>query len=250
MIGTYSSEAPPVAAITALENLLAWKLGLSGLDPLGTAKMTCGSTEKFKAGTIVTLPVIAGHRDANYTECPGADLYAQLPAVRQAVAVRLGKGVPATEPWKVSLTLSGTQVEVDDTVTYSGSVQTAAGGPGSGTVTVQKRRASGGDWIQWRSAALKADGSYAVAVTMTSRQTWEFRAKMPADQANLTGYSAVQALTVAAAAPAPATEASAFTITGRGWGHGIGMSQWGAYGLAKHGSNYKSILRHLSLIHI
>ncbi|HET6493928.1 MAG TPA: SpoIID/LytB domain-containing protein [Thermoleophilia bacterium] len=45
----------------------------------------------------------------------------------------------------------------------------------------------------------------------------------------------------------PAAEASsqtAFTITGRGWGHGIGMSQWGAYGLARHGSTYKEILRH------
>lgn len=32
-------------------------------------------------------------------------------------------------------------------------------------------------------------------------------------------------------------------IKGRGWGHGIGMSQWGAYGLAKHGSTYKTILK-------
>ena len=111
-------------------------------------------------------------------------------------------------------------------------------------MTVQKRLASGGDWIDWRSAALQADGSYAVSVTMTNRQRWEFRAKMPADQANLTGYSAVQALSVGAAAPAPAKEVSTFTITGRGWGHGIGMSQWGAYGLAKHGSGYTTILKH------
>ncbi len=201
VIGTYSSESPPVAAITALEKLLAWKLGLSGLDPMGAAKMTCGSTEKFKADTTVTLPVIAGHRDANYTECPGEDLYAQLPAVRQAVAARLGKDVPASVPWAVTLTLPSTQVEVDDTVTYSGSVKTAAGAPGSGTVTVQKRRAAGGDWIEWRSAALRSDGSYAVAVTMTNRQSWELRAKMPADQANLTGYSAVRELTVGSPLP-------------------------------------------------
>ena len=206
--------------------------------------MTCGSTEKFKAGTTVTLPVIAGHRDANYTECPGEELYVQLPQVRQAVAARLGEDVSAGEPWAVTLTLPSARVEVNDTVIYSGTVKTAAGAPGSGTVTVQKRRASGGDWIAWRSAALQSDGSYAVAVKMTNLQSWEMRAKMPADQANLTGYSAVQALTVAAADPVLATEASSFTITGHGWGHGIGMSQWGAYGLAKHGSGYKSILRH------
>lgn len=35
-----------------------------------------------------------------------------------------------------------------------------------------------------------------------------------------------------------------FVITGRGWGHGVGMSQWGAYGLAKEGKGYKQILAH------
>ena len=182
VMGTYSSEAPPVAAVTALENLLAWKLSLSGLDPAGKATMTCGSAEKFKAGATVTFSVIAGHRDANYTECPGDALYGQLPAVREAVAARIAKGVPATKPWSVTLTLPTAQVEVNDNVTYSGSVKSATGGLGSGTVTVQKRLASGGEWIDWRSAALRADGSYAVSVTMTNRQSWEFRAKMPADQ--------------------------------------------------------------------
>ena len=36
----------------------------------------------------------------------------------------------------------------------------------------------------------------------------------------------------------------AFTIEGHGWGHGVGMSQWGAYGYAKHGWVYKDILKH------
>ncbi|MEE4276753.1 MAG: SpoIID/LytB domain-containing protein, partial [Thermoleophilia bacterium] len=34
------------------------------------------------------------------------------------------------------------------------------------------------------------------------------------------------------------------SISGRGSGHGIGMSQWGARGLAAEGSAYKDILRH------
>lgn len=29
---------------------------------------------------------------------------------------------------------------------------------------------------------------------------------------------------------------------GRGWGHGVGMCQWGAYGMAKRGYNYRKIL--------
>ena len=31
-------------------------------------------------------------------------------------------------------------------------------------------------------------------------------------------------------------------LTGGGWGHGVGMSQWGAYGQAKAGRDYRQIL--------
>jgi stage II sporulation protein D len=35
-----------------------------------------------------------------------------------------------------------------------------------------------------------------------------------------------------------------WVVEGRGWGHGVGMSQYGAYGLAKHGRGYRKILDH------
>jgi stage II sporulation protein D len=41
-----------------------------------------------------------------------------------------------------------------------------------------------------------------------------------------------------------AQAASTFYITGGGDGHGIGMSQYGAYGYAMHGSSYRQILSH------
>ncbi len=60
-----------------------------------------------------------------------------------------------------------------------------------------------------------------------------------------------------AAAPAPGvtttaptssittvTSPSAVAVSGHGWGHGLGMSQWGAYGYAKHGWSYDRILAH------
>ena len=31
---------------------------------------------------------------------------------------------------------------------------------------------------------------------------------------------------------------------GRGFGHGVGMSQWGAHGLALKGADFREILRH------
>jgi stage II sporulation protein D len=43
-----------------------------------------------------------------------------------------------------------------------------------------------------------------------------------------------------AAPPSP----TAFVLAGGGWGHGVGMSQWGAFGQAKAGRDYRSILAH------
>jgi len=44
--------------------------------------------------------------------------------------------------------------------------------------------------------------------------------------------------------PAGAQAKTRWVVKGAGWGHGIGMSQWGAYGLAKRGSGYREILAH------
>jgi SpoIID/LytB domain protein len=43
---------------------------------------------------------------------------------------------------------------------------------------------------------------------------------------------------------APAEADSSFTFYGSGYGHGIGMSQWGAYGLARMGWSHEHILTH------
>jgi stage II sporulation protein D len=48
----------------------------------------------------------------------------------------------------------------------------------------------------------------------------------------------------AAALLAPAAADGAWTIKGRGFGHGVGLSQYGAYGFAKHGRSYRQILDH------
>ncbi|MCS7241934.1 SpoIID/LytB domain-containing protein [Candidatus Caldatribacterium sp.] len=35
-----------------------------------------------------------------------------------------------------------------------------------------------------------------------------------------------------------------FTFVGRGWGHGVGLSQWGAVGMARNGAGFSEILHH------
>jgi hypothetical protein len=40
------------------------------------------------------------------------------------------------------------------------------------------------------------------------------------------------------------TRGRSVRVLGRGWGHGVGMSQWGAFGLARAGASYTDILGH------
>jgi len=86
VIGTFTKATPPTAAVGALERLVAWKLDVHHVDPQGRATLVCGYGQKYATGQSVAFPVIAGHRDANYTDCPGGKLYTQLPAIRKAVA--------------------------------------------------------------------------------------------------------------------------------------------------------------------
>jgi stage II sporulation protein D len=52
------------------------------------------------------------------------------------------------------------------------------------------------------------------------------------------------ALCACLAMPGAAAAATKFVIPGRGFGHGVGMSQYGAYGYARHGVDYRRILAH------
>jgi uncharacterized protein with LGFP repeats len=91
MIGEYSTVAPTTSTISAVRDLLAWKLSLDGADPKGKAVLTSGggSTSKYPAGAAVTVNVIAGHRDTNNTACPGDQGYSTLPGLRTSVADRI-----------------------------------------------------------------------------------------------------------------------------------------------------------------
>ena len=57
------------------------------------------------------------------------------------------------------------------------------------------------------------------------------------------GLAACVAVLAAFAWPAGASGAN-WVIKGRGWGHGVGMSQYGAYGFARHGRGYREIVGH------
>ena len=86
IMGNFSNVAPPTAALTSLKRCSPGSSTSHHVDPAGTAVLTCRSGQRFALGQHVTFPAIAGHRDANFTACPGDALYSLLPSVRKAVA--------------------------------------------------------------------------------------------------------------------------------------------------------------------
>ncbi|TQK52325.1 FG-GAP repeat protein [Streptomyces sp. SLBN-118] len=78
---------PTKAALQAAARVAAWKLGQYGGDPQGTVTLTAqGNTGKYTEGQQATMKVISGHRDAYATACPGKNLYAKLPSIRDFAA--------------------------------------------------------------------------------------------------------------------------------------------------------------------
>jgi hypothetical protein len=86
VIGDYQDVSISAAAKNALVQLLAWRLDVAHLDPLSFQNVLSGGNSRFPAGAPVVLRAISGHRDTYFTECPGNQLYAQIPSIAKAVA--------------------------------------------------------------------------------------------------------------------------------------------------------------------
>ncbi len=117
--------------------------------------------------------------------------------VRASYSVVRQLTVLPTPRWKVTLALSATKVKPGASVSFRGTVKTVRGKSGSGNLILQKRRKGSAQWLNWRSVTLKSGGRYVITVKMTAAsQVWQFRAKMPANARNATGYSPTKTLTV------------------------------------------------------
>ncbi|HSP38906.1 MAG TPA: N-acetylmuramoyl-L-alanine amidase [Frankiaceae bacterium] len=91
MIGNFSTVAPPTATLNAMADLYAWKLGSYYRNPTGKTVLVAGvfAGSRFPTGTRVTFNTVSGHRDADFTACPGDRAYALLPTLRAMIAARL-----------------------------------------------------------------------------------------------------------------------------------------------------------------
>src|SRR6476646_4289916 len=165
VIGDYGSTAITPAARSALVSLIAWRLDLAHVDPLSKVVRVSAGNPRYAAGTSVTLNAISGHRDVYPTSCPGANLYAQLPSIRTAVAQT---GLPTLYAPAVIGAIGGPvrfTARLSNSVTWTVTVRddtgaTVASGTGTGTKL---------DWT-W-DAATAAPAHYTWAMTAPSMRS-------------------------------------------------------------------------------
>ena len=94
---TIPGAAPTQAMTTSMARIAAWKLGMSGISPTATSTLTEGTKDSygFTYGKSYTLNAVSGHRNGFATDCPGNQLYAELPDIR-AYAAGPATGVAVT----------------------------------------------------------------------------------------------------------------------------------------------------------
>jgi hypothetical protein len=100
VLGSFTSQPISAPAKLALQRLLAWKLSLHGAPAQGRVTVRVNPAgavySRFPANARVALPRIAGHRDADTTDCPGDALYRELRAIRTRVGRLAPRPVLAT----------------------------------------------------------------------------------------------------------------------------------------------------------
>lgn len=238
-----NAPADQVAAMNeSIASLLAWKLAMNHRDPNGTTTLVSDSgngTSRYQPGQSAQALVIGGHRDIGKTACPGQFMEAQLPAIRAATASKLGvtmfnpamsAPVPFGAPEPLSFTTT-TTAPLAWTMTVTSRC-------GNTVRTMTGQQDPGGPLsIAWDklddSGQPVPPGTYTVTLTGSSGND----AIYP-----WTGTAGVMSAPGAPADPCGPPES--FTLVGSGYGHGVGMSQWGAFGMAKDGQDAASIVTH------
>ncbi|MFA7324961.1 MAG: N-acetylmuramoyl-L-alanine amidase, partial [Candidatus Nanopelagicales bacterium] len=226
----------------AVAQLFAWKLGINHRDPNGTTSLVSDSsagTSKYRAGQAATALVIGGHRDIGNTACPGKLLEPQLPAIRAATTAKMGVNVfdpaiGAPVPWGSGQSLTLT-TSSNAPIAWNISIASRCGAVVR-TLSGQQD-AAGPLTVNWdlkdNAGQPVPPGTYAFTLNGTSGSD----AIYP--------WVGSGAISSSPGSPIdPCGPPDAFSLAGSGYGHGIGLSQWGAYGMAKEGSDATTIVSH------
>ena len=86
ILGNFQTDSLSSYAKRGLQQLLAWKLFVHGIDPRSTVRFRSMGSPRYAEGTVVSLPPIVGHGDVGLTSCPGTAVRRVLGDVRSRVA--------------------------------------------------------------------------------------------------------------------------------------------------------------------
>lgn len=226
----------------SLASLMAWKLSLSHRDPNGTSILTSDSgagTSRYAPGQQATALNIGGHRDIGNTACPGAVLEEQIPTIRAMAASKVG--VAMFNPTVVAPVAYGAPEAVmvnASTTAPLAWTMTVRSQCGEVVRTISGQQGANGPlsigWDKLNDAGQPVPpGAYTVTVTGANGDDgiypWSGTARIAPTQDS---------------PPDPCGAPSEFVLNGAGYGHGVGMSQWGAFGMAKQGFTAPQIVTH------
>ena len=105
MMGDYSSVSPSEAQLRSVGRMAGWFLKRAGItDANGRAGLHVWTTERYQAGSTISMPRILGHRDVGYTTCPGNVGYSKLGTIRTIAQTQIdGDSASSTAPGAVTL---------------------------------------------------------------------------------------------------------------------------------------------------
>jgi uncharacterized protein with LGFP repeats len=98
LIGNFDQVAPPAPMLETTARIIAWKMDANYRSPTATIVLD-GSK----------LHTVSGHRDTKATACPGKNLYAKLPWLKQRTLTLMSRGV-STEIYRYAVRLGGFRV--------------------------------------------------------------------------------------------------------------------------------------------
>ncbi|HEV7806644.1 MAG TPA: peptidoglycan recognition protein [Solirubrobacteraceae bacterium] len=179
-IGTFGAVALTPEAVHATARLLAWKLSLHGAPVQGqvTVLSRGGPSNRYGAGTAVSLARIAGHRDADSTSCPGDALTAQLPEIRRQAAQLAPTLAPAPAA-TVTLDAADATLDYPQPAQLAGRAADAAGAPVAGAaLSIQIATFAG--FRTLARTATAADGSWSALLATQYTRTLRAVVRLPA----------------------------------------------------------------------
>jgi len=216
LLGDYTSSVLPADGVEAVARLLAYKLALHGVKPIGQTMVVSegGEANRYREGTQVRLYRICGHQDGNATACPGAALYDQLPAIRRRTD-ELTRSLS-------SLTLRADRTAIvypDTAVTLTGTLRFAdRSDPRGAGVQIIYAGDGGGSESLLQVVPADARGAFSTDVALSA--TGSLRAAFPGDDVRppVSGTPimvAVEPLLTLSAAPKRPRAGRSVSISGR-----------------------------------